>query len=124
MKVYSTRLLDLLFPRRRELQRLRAKRGRPGTKEAVGARRYFDLTRDPAVPSVDDKTWNDLELPKLVADLDTTESPLGSQYLYRRLRTYVDSQQELDRYHASCQTLREDAAMREGNGAGVLLSSP
>lgn len=113
MKSYLTRLLDILSPRRREVQRLRAKWGRPGAKEVTAIRRYFDLTRDPAVPTIDEKTWTDLELPKVFANLDSTESPLGSQCLYRRLRTYVDSQQELAQYHASCQVLRADVAMRE-----------
>ena len=113
MKSYLARLLDVLSPRRRELQRLRAKWGRSGAKEVTAVRRYFDLTRDPTVPTVDDKTWTDLELPKVFEKLDSTESPLGSQYLYCRLRTYVDSQQKLAEYYDSCQMLRADVAMRE-----------
>lgn len=107
------RLLDALAPRRRELRRLRAKWGQSGAKEGVAIRRYFDLARDLAARAVDDKTWTDLELPKVFSVLDSTESPLGSQYLYRRLRTYVDSPTELAQYHASCQALRADVAMRE-----------
>lgn len=107
------RLLEWLSPRRRELRRLRAKWGRPGAKEGIAVRRYFDLTRHPAVPTVDDKTWTDLELPKVFEILDSTESPIGSQYLYRRLRTYVDSPLDLAEYHASCQALRTDVALRE-----------
>lgn len=113
VKSHLARLLDMLSPRRRELQRLRAKWGQPGAKHVTAVRRYFDLTRDPAAPTVDDKTWTDLELPKVFANLDSTESPIGSQYLYRRLRTYVDSQQELAQYHADCQMIRANAAMRE-----------
>lgn len=113
MKPYLDHLLDLLSPKRRELRRLRAKWGLPGAKEAVAVRRYFDLTRDSAVPAVDDKTWVDLELPKVFVTLDSTESPLGSQYLYRRLRTFVGSPEAIATYHDCCQALRADAALRE-----------
>lgn len=113
LRFHLGRLLDELAPRRRELRRLRAKWGQPGAKEGVAIRRYFDLARDPAARTVDEKTWTDLELPKVFSVLDSTESPLGSQYLYRRLRTYVDSPVELAQCHAICEALCTDAAMRE-----------
>jgi len=112
-KSFLDRLLDLLSPRRRELRRLRAKWGLPGAKEGLAFRRYFDLTCDSAVPTVDDKTWVDLELPKVFATLDSTESPLGSQYLYRRLRRFAWSPEDLSKYHECCQALRADVALRE-----------
>lgn len=43
LKYHFDRLLDGLSPRRRLLQRLRAKWGQPGTKEGFSIRRYFDL---------------------------------------------------------------------------------
>lgn len=113
MKPSLDRLLELLSPRRRELRRIRAKWGRPGAKDGIAFRRYFDLARDATAPTVDDKTWVDLELPKVFATMDSTESPLGSQYLYRRLRTYVGSAEDLASYHGCCQALRADVALRE-----------
>ncbi len=113
LRYHFERLLDSLSPRRRLLQRLRAKWGQPGTKEGFASCRYFDLALDPAECSVDDRTWIDLELPKVFSVLDSTESPVGSQYLYRRLRTYVDSPMQLAQYHATCQALRADVATRE-----------
>lgn len=113
MKSFLERLLDLLSPQRRELRRLRAKWGLPGAKEGIEVRRYFDLTCDSTVTAVDDKTWVDLELPKVFATLDSTESPLGSQYLYRRLRAFVGSPEDLAKYHECCQALRDDVALRE-----------
>lgn len=107
------RLLDAVSPRRRELRRVRAKWGRPAAKDGFAVRRYFDLTRDAAGASVDDKTWEDLELPGVFASLDSTESPLGSQHLYRRLRALDASPAELRDYHERCQALRTEAALRE-----------
>ncbi|MGO3127483.1 MAG: MutS-related protein [Luteimonas sp.] len=106
-------LLDALFPRRQALARLRAKWGQPGDKALSGISRYFDLTREASAGDVvDDQTWTDLEFPRLFADLDTTESPLGSQYLYRQLRFYAEPAPAAAHY-ASCQTLRADATLRE-----------
>lgn len=107
------RLLDVLSPRRRELRRLRAKWGQPGAKDHFLVRRYFDLTRDQAALTVDDKTWDDLELPKVFEAIDAAESPIGSQHLYRRLRTLDRTPDDLSAYHACCQALRTDAALRE-----------
>ncbi len=106
-------LRDALFPRRQALATLRAKWGQPGDKAHGGISRCFDLTRDASAGDVvDDQTWTDLEFPRLFADLDTTESPPGSQYLYRQLRRYVEPAHATAHY-ASCQTLRADAPLRE-----------
>jgi hypothetical protein len=113
MKSGFDRLLDVLSPRRRELRRLRAKWGVPGAKDGFAVRRYFDLTRDSEISAIDDKTWDDLELPKVFASLDSTESPIGSQHLYRRLRTLDRSPEDLAKYHDCCQALRADTGLRE-----------
>jgi hypothetical protein len=44
------------------------------------------VASDPA-SSLDDRTWNDLDLDAVFATLDRTESTLGQQALYHRLRT-------------------------------------
>jgi MutS domain V len=137
LKAYYYRLLDALSPRRRELKRLREKWGRlvkPGEKDDWLTSRYFDLdkshrTGDTADKShrtgdtadncasaaqwVDDKTWADLEFPRIFAELDSTETPLGSQILFHRLRSYVDSPRELAEYYANCTALRINASVRE-----------
>ncbi len=106
-------LLDFFSPQRRKLKDLRAKWGQVAVKEEFAVSRYFDLTRDSRKHTVDDKTWTDLELPKVFETLDSTESPLGSQYLFRRLRTYVESSSDLAQYHACCEILRSGSVMRE-----------
>lgn len=114
LKNHYDKLLDALSSRRRGLKRLRAKWGRPGEKDGWLASRYFDLTRSAsAFKMVDDKTWKDLEFPRIFAELDSTETPLGSQFLYRRLRSYVESPRELSEHYAGCEALRTNASVRE-----------
>ena len=62
-------LLDSVSARRRDLRRLRDQWGRPGEKDEKLAGRYFELTRDASAAVVDDKTWTDLEFPKIFADM-------------------------------------------------------
>lgn len=107
-------LLDACVPRRRTLRQLRASWGMPGDKDADGASRLFDLTRKAAsVSVVDDQTWIDLEFPRLFADIDTSQSPFGSQVLYRQLRFYARSPTDAATHYASCKTLQRDAPLRE-----------
>ena len=117
LKNYYDKLLDAVSPRRRGLKRLRAKWGQlvtPGHKDASSISRYFDLTRNVSAGQiVDDKTWTDLEFPRIFAELDSTETPLGSQFLFCKLRCYVESPHELAAYYASCEALRIDTPLRE-----------
>jgi hypothetical protein len=106
-------LLDALSARRRGLRRLRDKWAQPGEKNETLAARYFDLTRGDSAAVVDDKTWTDLEFPKIFAIIDSTETPLGSQYLFRQLRTYIESPEALSTHLGSCEQLRSDARLRE-----------
>jgi len=111
----SDQILNLLSPRKREPARLRAKWGQCGDNDGWSASRYFDLTRDSAASRhVDDKTWEDLEFPKLFSDIDSTETEVGGQVLYRKLRAYVDEQGELTKRYSVYRTLRSDAPLREG----------
>lgn len=104
--------LDALRPSRRALGELRAQWGRPGDQSAPHAARWYELERGDAA-RVDDKTWVDLEFPRLFARLDTTLTPLGSQALYRLLHEYVDDPAALAARHALHRRLRDDAALRE-----------
>jgi DNA mismatch repair ATPase MutS len=102
-----------LSPRGRWLREIRAQWGRLGTKDAWLASRYFELTRGAHPEHVDDKTWADLELPKVFADIDTTATRIGSQVLYKTLRVYVRGAHELAERYETYAALRADAALRE-----------
>ncbi len=107
-------VLDRLFPARKLLAERRAAWGRAGAKDSWGVSAHFDLISDSAVERyVDDKTWRDLEFPKLLAQMDNTVTPLGSQMLYYSLRTYVDDDAELASRFDVFHMLRTHAALRE-----------
>ena len=111
-KLLAQSALDVLLPRRKTLAELREQWGKPGSKHVPLAGRWFQLTQN-AAGRVDDKTWADLEFPRLFVDLDTTVTPLGSQALHRQLREYVDDPAELTARHSMHVQLRDDAALRE-----------
>jgi len=102
-----------LSPRQRWLREIRAQWGRLGTKDGWLANRYFELTRGACPEHVDEKTWVDLELPKVFADIDTTATRIGSQVLFKTLRVYVDDARELAERYETYAALRADAALRE-----------
>src|SRR5579862_3800655 len=77
-----------LLPRSRRLARLRKLWGAVGDADSWLASRFFDLCPGGGAGAVDDRTWGDLELPAVFRQLDTTVTRLGSQCLYRQLRTY------------------------------------
>lgn len=105
-------VLDALLPGRKALAEFREQWGKPGAKHEPFAGRWFKLVRDEAT-CVDDKTWADLEFPRLFVDLDTTATPLGSQALHKQLREYVNDPAELATRHATHVRLRDDPALRE-----------
>jgi len=105
--------LDVLSPRRRTLRELRSRWGRPGENDGWLASRYFDLTRLPGDTQVDDRTWNDLEFPRVFAKLDSAVTRIGSQSLYRRLRTYQDDEAAARAEYAAFRTLRTVRPLRE-----------
>ena len=103
-----------LSPRRRLLRELRSAWAQRGTKDHFLASRYFDRTRRKSPAShVDDKTWVDLEFPSVFADVDTTITPIGSQVLFKGLRTYADAPGELNERYGVYAALRADQALRE-----------
>src|SRR5262245_7401172 len=70
---------------------LREAWGKPGNKDPWLPGRYLELTREAdEARHVDDRTWTDLEFPRIFATLDTTITRIGSQYLFRQLRTWAD----------------------------------
>jgi len=102
-----------LGKRSRPLDQIRATWGKQASKDPWLTTLLFDLTRNNAIASVDDRTWTDLEFDRLFASLDSTLTRLGSQYLYRKLRSYRDDLSELENDYAAYQVLRRDAAVRE-----------
>ena len=72
----------------RRLARIRTDWGRPRNRrrdlEAIAD--LFEC-HDAASESIDDRTWHDLLLDEVFAELDRTESCVGQQMLYRRLRS-------------------------------------
>lgn len=114
IKLHLETILNVILPDRYRLAKLRAKWGKTAEKHNSRASRYFDLTVDrPQAQYVDDKTWTDLEFPRIFSLLDTTENPLGSQLLYRKLRSYVDNPDDLAEQYSAYNTLRSNALLRE-----------
>lgn len=62
--------------------------------------------------SLDDRTWDDLHLDALFALLDRTESTVGQQALYHRLRT-APVAADLDTFEALVTHMTVDVAVRE-----------
>ena len=62
--------------------------------------------------SVDDRTWDDLNMDAVFAALDRTESTLGQQVLYHRLRT-APVGAHLDAFAALTERMASDVAARE-----------
>jgi hypothetical protein len=107
--------LGNFFPGLNRRADLRARWGKPGDDNAFRASWYFDLLRKQLSRAavVDDKTWSDLELPRIFMGLDTTLTAIGRQYLFAQLRTYEYEKEMLDqRYHA-CAVLGADRELRE-----------
>lgn len=107
-------LLDEVSPRRKLLAGIHSQWGQSGSGKGWRASAHFELTRA-ASPDVlvDDKTWLDLEFPKIFSGLDTTTTPLGRQYLFSMLRTYAEDRHELAERYACADLLRSDGALRE-----------
>lgn len=78
------------------------------------ASRSFDLLRtESGADWVDDRTWQDLEFPRIFSDLNTTITPIGRQYLYKQLRKYEYSAEILFQRTQAYEVLRADNLLRE-----------
>jgi hypothetical protein len=104
----------VLFPNHRLRAKIRAKWGIVGDSVGWLASRAFDLTRtNPNIRCVDDKTWIDLEFPRIFARLNTTISPLGAQSLYRQLRVYEYDADVLSQRRDAYAVLQTNKPLRE-----------
>ena len=114
MSRLAAQFLDWLSPRRRALYELRSRWGQPAANDGWLASRYFELTRAAEIDrQVEDRTWNDLELPRVFAKLDSARTRIGSQALYRQLRTYRDDDAAAREEYDAWQALRSDRDLRE-----------
>ena len=114
LRIRFDELLNVISPKRRAIAKLRAKWGNPAAKDSWLASRYFDLTRDNSAQNyVDDRTWVDLEYPKIFSHLDSTETPIGGQTLFSMLREYIDDSSQLKDQYAAYHALRSNKAFRE-----------
>jgi DNA mismatch repair ATPase MutS len=62
-------------------------------------------------PSIDDRTWIDLDLDEVFLKLDRTASQVGRQYLYHLLRTPLHDRAALGQRDAAASRLAEDAEL-------------
>lgn len=96
------------------LEKIRADWASPNPKTPWLAGRLFELTRETSNElTMDDRTWSDLEFDKLFSLADSTRSPLGSQCLYRRLRTYARDESALEGEYEIYRGLVNEAPLRE-----------
>ena len=101
--------------RARVLSAIRAKWGQPVVRErkmdALAASHRSRLIPGSAA-SLDDRTWDDLNLDAVFAALDRTESTLGQHALYHRLRTAPEAG-HLEVFEVMVSRFETDARLRE-----------
>ena len=73
---------------------------------------HGSLTATTSADSLDQRTWNDLDLDAVFAVLDRTESSIGQQRLYHRLRSF-SSVTTLSAFEALVSRLSQDHTLRE-----------
>ena len=66
----------------------------------------------PGRASLDDRTWNDLDMDQVFAAVDRTESTLGQQALYHRLRT-APVADNIDAFESLVNRMSDDREARE-----------
>src|SRR5262245_51513098 len=97
--------------RRNLHRRIKSGWGRP-RKEAPDMEGIADLFRAlDRHPSLDDRTWNDLLLDDVFAELDRTESSVGQQVLYCRLRS-ASASSSLEAFEALVARFSADPKLR------------
>ena len=106
--------------RERLLVGLRAAWGRVGPIDALDDDRVMEAWLEsrrtvPPETELDERTWVDLDLDRVVATLDRTNTGLGRQRLYWRFRSGASWMATPD-LESLVQRLREDTALREAIG--------
>ena len=80
--------------------------------DAMAASHRSRLSNTDSRTSIDDRTWQDLDLDAVFATVDRTESTLGQHALYHRLRT-APLGDHLDAFEALVTTFGHDVNTRE-----------
>jgi hypothetical protein len=75
--------------------------------------RYCQSSREPSETSIDDQTWNDLNINEVYSKIDRTLTNPGECVLYRMLRTPLLSESELRRRNEVIRLFQTDQALRE-----------
>ena len=74
---------------------------------------YFrNMKHESAFQVLSDKTCQDLDFDELFMFLDRTQSKVGQQYLYNKLRNIPTNHDQLDRSESLIKTFREDPEFR------------
>lgn len=101
--------------RRELLSTIRANWGKPSGRvrkmDAIGEYHRSVVLARGAGRSLDDRTWSDLDMDAVFQSLDRTESTLGQQVLYHRLRRQDAG--TLDQFEQLVERLSQDAPTRE-----------
>lgn len=104
-------------------RRLRDEWGKPIDRwrdlEAIAEYHNAKAEGDGAAAFLDDRTWSDLHLDLVFAEVDRTRSSIGNQLLYHRLRS-APTGDELDRFECLVQYFGKQEEARVG--AQLLLS--
>lgn len=103
-----------VVPHLKHRAKFRATWGQARDTDGWLASRSFDLSRTESAPKwVDDRTWSDLEFPRIFSDLNTTITPIGRQFLYKQLRTYEYDVEIFSQRHEAYRVLGTDSSLRE-----------
>jgi len=101
--------------RQRLLAAIRANWGKPSTRvrkmDAIAEYHRSVVLANGRGRALDDRTWGDLNLDEVFQSLDRTESTLGQQALYHRLRQ--QDTRDLDEFEALVTLMSTDSAIRE-----------
>jgi hypothetical protein len=124
-------VVTIVSNRRRQAARLAAMRARWGqatdrTRDMAAISRYHlaAIDRHASADVIDDRTWADLDMDDVFARLDCTESAVGQQVLYARLRT-APIGNHLEAFEALTTRLQEEFKTRETAQAALArLSDP
>jgi hypothetical protein len=102
--------------RAKAVRMLRARWGQPADRErrleTIAASHRSRMSAMPFGTSLDDRTWDDLDLDDVFAALDHSESTLGQHALYHRMRT-APVAHHLEAFDALLSLFERDAALRE-----------
>jgi hypothetical protein len=101
--------------RNAQLRRLRGKWGSAPDRDRdmVAIAAYHRSRAGEASRALDDRTWDDLNMNDVFSVLDRTESVVGQQILYARLRTTPQDGLSLGAFEALVTRMSEDAPARE-----------